>query len=230
MCIRDRAGSAALTHGLNGDAVVRARDMAPGGRTIASVTVENSGKATGAFRLAQVDVLDTPGTGGGRLSTQLRLRVDDAATGRAMYLGVLGKMNGASLGYVPGGEKRTYRFTLTPPAAGTGAVYAGSRVESTFDWTATTADPPARPSGPDTAPPTVVVLSTPGGGVALSCDEPCTVAGVAGGTVAGPRRRLRPGRPALLSVRRRRARRALRITVADTAGNRTTVPAPVTAR
>jgi hypothetical protein len=243
-------GAVDLTKGLNGDAVLRAGAMEPGRRVTGTVTVANAGGATGAFRVVETDVLDTPGPGGRRLSGRLRMQIDDVRTQRTTYRGVLGRMNGADLGYLRAGEKRTYRFVVTAPAAAGARDYAGSRVETTFDFTARTAEPPARPPERDTAPPTVVVQSAPAQraasgrlAISLTCAERCTIAGVSRGTPVGPRKLL-PGRPALLAVRlspaeahalegllQRRGRAALplAVTVADPAGNRATAAVMVTA-
>lgn len=241
------SGAAELKKGLGGDAVVRAGDMQPGRPVSGAVTVGNSGEATGAFRVAVIDVLDTPGPGGGRLSSQLQLRIDDATAGRTVYRGALGRMSAVGLGYLRAGERRTYRFVLDAPARGD---YAGSRVETTFDWTAATGDPPARPVRPGDAAPPAVVVQSPAGQrlagrritVALSCSEDCTVAGASSGTPLGPRRHS-AGLPALQAIElgsaqaaaldgvlesRGRAALPLRVTVVDAAGNRTTVPVTVT--
>ena len=234
-------GSASVPNGLGGDAVLTASELNPGARAGGTVTVENGGDATGAFQLSQTDVLDTPGAGGGRLSTALRLRLDDARTGSVVYRGLLGKMNPEAIGYLRPGEKRSYRFTLAPPAEATGDDrYAGSRVQTTFKWTATTREPPR----PDTTPPAFVVQvvrpQPEGGGtvlLALTCDERCIVAGVSRGARVQGAQRLLPGRPTLQAVElssgdaRTVARRLQRqgsatlrldVTVADPAGNRTT--------
>ncbi len=230
-------GAAVLTKGLNGDAILRTGAMKPGRSVTGTVTVGNSGDATGAFRLAQIDVLDTPGEGGGRLSAGARLRVDDLSTGRPVYAGVLGKMDGEALGYLRAGERRTYRFTLSTPAA-MGRRYTGSQVETTFDWTAATGEPPAGPTGPDGTPPLVVVQSPPAQRlsgrrltIAVTCDERCTVPG------GSPPRSLAPGRPGLRTIELSRAQSdaagrrlerqgqaavTLRVPVTDQAGNRTT--------
>jgi len=222
-------GAAALTKTVAGDAVVRAGGMEPGQSVSGTVTVKNDGDATGAFRMAQLDVLDVPGSGGGRLSAKLDLTVDDARTGRRVYRGVLGAMSEHALGYLRPGEQHAYRFTLAYPPQTPDNAYAGSRVESTFDWTAATAEPPAAEPRRDAAPPVVVAQTVPPQGadagtvtVALTCNERCTVAGVSGGALVGRAPRLEPGKPALQTVLLSPGAEPLRITVADAAGNRTT--------
>lgn len=222
-------GAAVLSKSVGGDAILRAGDMKPGDRVSGTVTVKNDGDATGVFRLAQNDVLDVPGSGGGQLSKKLNLTVDDTGTGRQVYRGVLGAMRVHPLGYLRPGEQHAYRFTLAYPVQPPDDAYAGSRVETTFDWTADTRSPPAGP-GRDTAPPAVVAQVVPTQGtvtVALTCSERCTLAGVSGGTATAPHARLTPGRPLLLPVVTAYAGRPLRITVADAAGNRATVNVPV---
>jgi hypothetical protein len=229
-------GAASLPDAMSGDAVLSASDMKPGARVTGTVTVANAGDATGAFRFAQTDVLDMPGAGGGRLSRALRLRVDDMRTGRRVYAGRLGAMEAQPLGFLRAGERATYRFTLKPPAAPDDGL-AGSRVQTTFAWTADTREAPG-----DASPPTVVVQSPDQRlrgrtvQIALTCDERCAVASVSRGARAQPAQHLLPGRPTLQTVLLSRAdARALRtslereddvalvleVTVADSDGNRT---------
>jgi len=221
----DASGAASLTNSVAGDAVVRARDLKPGARATGTVTVSNGGDATGAFRVAQTDVLDAPGAGDGRLSTAARLRIDDARDGQPIYEGLLGAMQEHPLGYLRAGEKRTYRFTLTLPDAAPAGAFAGARVETRFDWTATTGEPPAR----DSAPPTVLVgLARSSGAtltLALTCNRRCSIVGVSrGARIASPRKQLLPGQPALQPIELAPgAALPLRITIADAAGRRTTV-------
>ena len=219
------SGAAALTKSVGGDAVLSAGDLKPGGRTAGTVTVENGGDATGSFELAQTDVLDSPGTGGGRLSTTMRLQVEDAATRRPVYSGVLGAMEARPLGYLRAGQKRTYRFTLTLPAAAPAEAFAGARVETRFDWTAETGEPPAR----DDRPPGVLVdavgrIEGQRLTIGLTCDEPCSIVAVSGGAAPAVSRSLAAGKPALATVRVPRSSLAgVAITVSDPAGNRTRV-------
>jgi hypothetical protein len=218
-------GAASATHSPAGDVVLRAGEMKPRDRATGTVTVSNDGEATGAFRLAQTEVLDVPGPAGGRLSTTLRLAVENARDGTPIYRGVLGAMDEQPLGYLRPGEERTYRFTVTSPAVAADRADAGSRVETTFDLTAATGEPP-REGEPDRTPPSVVISTVRAQGdtviVALTGSERCTVARVAGGKALGPPAELRPGRPALTRIRLTGPEAGLRVTVADAAGNRTT--------
>jgi hypothetical protein len=223
-------GAARATDSVGADAVVRANAIEPGDQAVGAVTVANDGDATGAIRMTQSDVLDAPGPGGARLSTMLGLRIDEARTGRPVYRGVLGAMDDRRLGYLRAGEERTYRFTLRFPPRAPREPYARAQVEATFDWTATTGEPPAPGSRPDSAPPRVVVQTLrqdPADGavrVALTCDERCAIVGVSGGAPAPPRRWQQPGRPAVHVLRGAAA--PLRVIVADEAGNRVATPSP----
>jgi hypothetical protein len=224
-------GAASLTKAVAGDAVLRTGPMKPGQRVSGTVSVKNDGDATGAFQLAQSDVLDTPGQGGGRLSTLVRLNVVDQTSGRRVYQGKLGAMAAYPLGYLRAGERRTYGFTVEfPSGAPPGDAYAGSQVETTFDWSAKTGEPgPAR----DTTPPTVLVQTTGTQGfdgrsltVAITCSESCELDGLP--SASGPGR-LEAGHPTLVTIDLSRAKLPLRITAADPAGNRTTASAAVAA-
>lgn len=223
------SGAAGLVQSVTGDAVVRAGALRPGQRVTGTVTIENAGDATGLFTLAQTDVLDTPGTGGGRLSRALRLRIDDPRALRPVYQGPLGAMDPKRLGYLRAGQRRTYRFTLTFPGRADADALGGSRVETTFDWTAATADPPVPDPSRDRTPP--VVLAQVVGRrdrtviVALTCSERCRVVGLPRGARSDPRQRLLPGRPVLQTLRLRDGAVPLRVTVTDAGGNRATVSA-----
>jgi hypothetical protein len=219
------SGAAALTKSVGGDAVLRTGVMRPGQRVSGTVRVENDGDATGAFQLAQSDVLDTPGQGGGRLSTMVKLTVDDRTARRRVYQGKLGAMAAYPLGYLRAGEARTYGFTLEFPAGGSpGDEFAGSQAETTFDWSAKTGEPtPAR----DNTAPTVLVQTTGSQGfdgrsltVAITCSESCDLTGAAN-------ERLSAGRPTLVTIDLSRAKLPLRITATDRAGNSVRAPVAV---
>ena len=218
-------GAAELTKAVSGDAVLRTGPMRPGQRVSGTVTVTNGGDATGAFQLSQSDVLDTPGPDGGRLSTMVRLTVEDRTAGRRVYQGRLGAMAAYPLGYLRAGERRTYGFTVEFPASVSRNTFTGSQAETTFDWTVKTGEPrPAR----DTTPPTVLVQTTGAqrfGGrsltVAVTCSEACDLAGLPG---AGDER-LPAAQPTLVTIDLSRAKLPLRITAEDAAGNRTTAGA-----
>ena len=231
-------GAAAMTDSVVGDAVVRAGEMKPGSTVAGTVTVRNDGDATGAFRLSQADVLDTPGSGGGRLSTMLRMTVEDASSGRRYYRGVLGGMKDQPLGYLRAGDEREYRFTVSYPRGETDDSFAGSRVETTFDWTAATGEPPPVR---DVRRPTVLARAQRFDGrsiaLALTCSEWCEVVGLSSGAWAKSPEPLEPGEPGLRTVvlspaeagaleglraRTGDAALPLRISVADDAGNRST--------
>ena len=220
-------GAARATESLGaGDVVVRASGMAPGDRSVGTVTVGTGGDATGAFRVRQSDVLDAPGPGGGRLSRMLGLRIDDARSGRPVYQGVLGAMEEQRLGYLRAGEERAFRFTLTFPQRKSADEFARAAVETTFDWKADTAEPPAPRSEPDRTAPRVVVQSgAPSSDgtvtVALTCNERCAIVDVTGGAPVPRRRWQVPGQPALY-VLLRTGSGALQVTVADLAGNQGT--------
>ena len=217
-------GAAHTTESLGaGDVVVRASGMAPGERSVGTVTVGNGGDATGAFRVRQSDVLDAPGPGGGRLSKTLGLRIDDARNGRPVYQGVLGAMQEQRLGYLRAGEERAYRFTVTFPRGEPAEQFARAEVETTFDWAADTAKPPPPEQRRDRTPPRVVAQSGPPSSdgvvtVALTCDERCAIVDVTGGAPVPRRRWQPPGQPAQY-VLLRTGSGALQVTVADLAGN-----------
>src|ERR671930_262739 len=86
------SGDVQVANSKNGTAILGGV-LAPGGAVTGTVTIANIGSAAGDFTLSLSHVIDTPGAGGGRLSRQLELAVDDltpAAGPAPVYRGGLG--------------------------------------------------------------------------------------------------------------------------------------------
>ena len=75
--------------------------MRPGEEASGSVTITNTGTVTGALTLAPTAPADTPGAGGGTLSSRLELLVIDVSTVAVpvtVYAGTIGQMAATDVG------------------------------------------------------------------------------------------------------------------------------------
>jgi len=195
----------------NGAAILNAANLRPGESRSGSVQIANTGDLAGTFSLAQSNLGDTPGPLGGPLSGGLDLLLEDVTAPAApvpIYSGALAGLGSRPLGEWAPGTSRSYRFTVSLPAAGTVAL-AGSAASVSYVWTAT-ADEPSPAPGPPVNPPAPAPAPDPGGGgggtaarditpprivinagkrqklvrrkslaATVSCDEPCTLTATA---------------------------------------------------
>jgi hypothetical protein len=242
-------GAAVVSDSLDGQAIVRADAVGPGSSVTGTVTIANHGDATGSFTLAKSNIQDTPGSGGGQLSSRLVLQVEDMATGAQVYEGPLAAMDERALGYMQPGEQRTYRFTVSFPAGDADNALTAARTSVVFDWTARTGEQPERPPTPgpgdgDITPPRLTIDAPRSQRIRgrevtikVRCDERCFIVDLSRGAKAKPRRRVLPGVATKQTIRlsredtrtlwERRKRRgwgtvALALTVKDRSQNRTT--------
>jgi hypothetical protein len=148
-------GALSLSNSRAGAAILSAPAMRPGATSSGTVTIGASAAARLALD-ARIDA-ETPGTGGGRLSSQLQLVVADAATGTVVYRGSPAGLANANAGTLAAGQRRTYRFTVTLPATAGNAVQ-GARLGLSFVWTAVQTAPPVTPAPAPPAPAPVVAL------------------------------------------------------------------------
>jgi hypothetical protein len=236
------SGPVTLVNSRNGQAILTASDMAPGDWTTGSVWLRNDGRSSARLGLARSRIVDTPGLGGGRLGSRLRLSVYER--GALRWAGGLASMRPVSLGTLRPRQTRSFRLIALFPNGGTPpGSFAGDnafRSASTrvrFDWGAEqlAAGPRPRPTPtPDRRPPRLRLRIfrrqriVKGGylRVAASCDEPCRLVARAVGRAGGRkvrtrrrRRRLRPRRRVPLRLRFTRRSRA-RILRALRAGRR----------
>jgi hypothetical protein len=100
----------------DGDVIVNAAGLRPGGSLKGTVTVTGHGDLGAEYVLSTVLVTDTPATPA--LSAALRLLVEDV-TGAPVerYNGTVAALTNESLGAIATGESRTFDFTLSYPAA-----------------------------------------------------------------------------------------------------------------
>jgi hypothetical protein len=139
------AGALSHSNSKEGAAILTATGMVPGETETGRVTIENTGDASGKFRLSKSNLTDTPGPNGGKLSEVLRLKVvDTTGIPRTIYYGAYNAMPSISLGTWDQDEQHTYEFRVTfpeggvPPSATTGDnAYQGSSTKIQFNWDAT---------------------------------------------------------------------------------------------
>ena len=139
-------GDLHLANSRDGHAIFEARGLAPGRSVTGTVQLVNSGTLAGDLSLQELDVQDTPGAGGGRLSNAVTLDIKDVTGGNSVpiFAGRLGGLGSRPLGAIGPAEARTFRFTaslpdggLPPgPTAGDNA-FAGAGLTVRYAWTAT---------------------------------------------------------------------------------------------
>jgi spore coat-associated protein N len=130
-------GDLRLSNSQDGQAIFHASGLAPGGSVTGTVTLSNSGTLPGDLSLQQLDVSDSPGPGGGRLSNVVSLQIADVTGGSSIpvFSGQLGELGSRPLGAIGPGEARTFRFTATLPD--TDNAFAGSGLTVRYAWNAT---------------------------------------------------------------------------------------------
>jgi hypothetical protein len=147
------SGALSITSSREGEAILSAAPMLPGTQATGTVAIANTGHRSESMTLDAGAPVDQRGPGGGKLSSDLQLRVEDiSAAGGApevVYAGPLTGLHLASLGMWAAGERRTYRFVVTFPDGGAGGAdnaYQGSSTSIAFHWTA--ADGGSSPPSP----------------------------------------------------------------------------------
>lgn len=169
-------GSFSFANSGDGMPIFSATGIAPGESVSGSVEIANSGELPGELVLAQHDVEDVPGPGGGELSRRLTVRIADVtvpANPATVYAGPLAPMSARPAGRLLPGESRTYEFVATLPEAGsadgTQNDVQGASASVAYSWTANevTASPvPAphpspSPGQPPSSSPNAPVGSAP---------------------------------------------------------------------
>jgi hypothetical protein len=185
------AGALSLSNSKEGAAIFHAAAMRPGEEASGSVTITNTGTVTGALTLTPAAPTDTPGTGGGVLSSRLELLVIDVTTVTApvtVYAGTLEQMDPTDVGALSPGQHRTYLFvaSLRPSGAADNA-FQGAALTTGFTWSATgaaaatptpTPTPTATPAPSIPATPTATAAPTaPPAGDPVQTPPPVTGAG-----------------------------------------------------
>lgn len=171
-------GPVTLSATRDGVALLHGERLLPGDSVTGMITLTNLGDKPGTLTLTIDDVLDTPGAFGGRLSSVMRLRLEDLTSGHAPVETALSRTTPLELGTVPGGQSRTYRVTAMfpdsgrPPGPALGDnLLKGSRVEMALRWqlsenatptpTPTPVKPKPKPPATPSAPPAVTPAPAP---------------------------------------------------------------------
>ena len=139
-------GDLRLSNSADGQAIFQASGLAPGRSVTGTVELTNSGTLPGDLSLQQLDVSDSPGPGGGRLSGVVSLQITDVTGGSSIpvFSGQLGTLGSRPLGAIGPGETRTFRFTASLPDMDN--AFAGSGLTVRYAWNAGAADGGPGPS------------------------------------------------------------------------------------
>ena len=171
------SGALSLSNSKEGTAIFRADAMRPGQQASGSVTITNTGTVNAALTLQAENASDTPGNGGGMLSSKLELvviDVTDALDPVTVYEGTVTEFDATDVGSLTPEASRTYVFVATlKPGGITDNTLQGAALSTGFRWNATgiesptptpttTPTPTATPSPTTTPAPTAT--AAPGGG------------------------------------------------------------------
>ena len=137
------SGALGLSNSAADTAIITAYGLLPGQATSGTLTLGNTGEATGLLVLARTAIHDVPGPNGGRLSDALTSSISSVSAGsdapREVFYGEVGGLERVALDALPGGSARTYRFTVEFPDTGPGGAdnaYIGSAVRFDYEWRA----------------------------------------------------------------------------------------------
>jgi hypothetical protein len=126
-----------------GSVAMDVAEISPGQTVTGAAVVVNSGDAPGRFTFGTGTLADHPGAGGGSLAGALRVSVVDVTGGRhhLVYSGSPTRLSGVDLGAFGPGDARSYRIAVTfPQQTVDAAVFAGSSLTMSLQWTAVTED------------------------------------------------------------------------------------------
>ena len=134
-------GALSLSNSKEGAAIFQAAAMRPGEEASGSVTITNTGTVNAALALAPEAPADTPGNGGGKLSSKLELLVIDVTTVSlpvTVYAGTLKQMDVTNVGSLEPGARRTYLFVASlRPSGSDDNAFQGAALTTGFRWSAT---------------------------------------------------------------------------------------------
>jgi hypothetical protein len=124
------AASIQLSSSAANQAIVSAGGMKPGDSRQGTIEIGNKGTAPGNVTLS------ANGLTGSALAAVVDFKLEDV-TGAATqkWSGKLGLFSSIDLGSLAAGTTRTYRFTLSWPAASAEAALQGASTSLTFHWT-----------------------------------------------------------------------------------------------
>jgi hypothetical protein len=116
-----RSGRVRIKNSRGGDALVGMQGMLPGDGTSGTVKIGNASKVRARFYLGLSKLVETPGSGGGRLSYRLVLTVKRVSARHRpllVYTGPLREMPMLKLGVFRPRENRIYLFSVVFPEGG----------------------------------------------------------------------------------------------------------------
>lgn len=156
-------GSFGFASSRDGMPIFSAAAIGPGDSVSGTVEIADTGTLPGELTVSRHDVEDVGGTGGGRLSEQLSLRIADVSDPGepvVVYSGPLATMPAREAGLLEPGQSRTYEFVATLPESGAPQNdLQGASTSVAYAWTAHEAAAPASPGPAPSADP----LPAPGG-------------------------------------------------------------------
>ncbi|MEA2428680.1 MAG: hypothetical protein QOF37_2308 [Thermoleophilaceae bacterium] len=158
--LRTAGAAASLGDSRAASAIVRADSMAAGQSVTGNVTISWSGDTPAAVTLAPTGLTDSPGPGGGHLSDELNVAVDDLTAGGRVFDGPLSAMAALPLPAFAPGSAHDFRFTVTL-APDAGDSYQGSAASLRFRWDATADESPGTDTSTTTQPPTTTPPTPP---------------------------------------------------------------------
>jgi hypothetical protein len=136
------AGAFEISNSQDGLPIFGAAGIAPGDSTSGTVEIADPGSEPVALVLRRGGLVDTPGLGGGALSSRLQMTITDVtepASPLAVYAGPLASMPAQAAGRLEAGETRTFEFTATLPDSGAPAIQnevQGASTAVAYAWTA----------------------------------------------------------------------------------------------
>jgi spore coat-associated protein N len=123
------AGSIQLSSSAPNQAIVVASEMKPGDSRQGTISIGNQGDVAGTV------TLNASGLTGAALAAVIDLKVEDTTEKSIQkWSGKLGAFSSVSLGTLAAGTTRSYRFTLSWPAASNEASLQGASTSLTFQW------------------------------------------------------------------------------------------------
>jgi len=131
------AGNLGHTNSKDGQLVVDATGILPGGSKVGTLTISGTGDLSGAYTLAKTGVVDAPAAPG--LSSALVLTVEDITVApRTLSSTTVAAFASVSLGVLAPGEARQYRVTLAFPAGAADPGLQGASTELGLHFTGVT--------------------------------------------------------------------------------------------
>ena len=134
------AGDLQIASSAADQAILDVSGLSPGDAASGALTIANKAPGSQKLRLKTVGVVDTPGPGGGVLSSHLRLLVErtTGSTAHVVYDGPVDQLTDVDLGALPASSSHVYTFTATVPEGGPALddPYAGASVEVGWRWEA----------------------------------------------------------------------------------------------